>query len=84
MQHFLQNVNSYPDHSVIESKTREGIVIPETALHQQDGNNSAHGGSMPQQWLLLLTNELVSDVALLVGALLKSGWDTIYIGFIGI
>ena len=36
MHHFLLDVNSAPDRSVIKSKTRWGIVIYEAAPHQLD------------------------------------------------
>ena len=37
MQHFLQDMNSGLDHSVIENKTRGGIVILKSAPLQHEG-----------------------------------------------
>ncbi len=38
-KHFLWDVNSCPDHSVIESKIRGGNVILNAAPHQLDDDN---------------------------------------------
>ena len=39
MQHFLQDMNSAPDHSVIKNKARGRIAILKTASHQQHEEN---------------------------------------------